>query len=39
MTGEENIPVSKIKNNTYSNKVLLKSIEYLNSDKKIRYGK
>ncbi len=34
MLGEENMPTHKIKNNSYINKVTIKSINYANSDKK-----
>ena len=34
MLGEENMPTTKIKSNSYMNKVTLKSINYANSDKK-----
>tara|TARA_Y100001937_G_C7121466_1_gene332818 strand:+ start:788 stop:1213 length:426 start_codon:yes stop_codon:yes gene_type:complete len=34
MLGEENMPTSKIKDNSYINKVTIKSINYANSDKK-----
>ena len=33
MLGEENMPTTKIKSNSYMNKVTLKSINYANSDK------
>jgi len=34
MLGEENMPTHKIKNNSYINKVTIRSINYANSDKK-----
>jgi hypothetical protein len=34
MLGEENMPTTKIKSNSYMNKVTLTSINYANSDKK-----